>query len=82
MECLCLIELEKLVYRVLGNISAADTPIVFKGTIITELILAEHRFHEAERITNDIEANWVDTPPSMDVLVDTINRALGDLQSQ
>jgi len=75
-------EQEKLMYKILGNISAANSPIVFKGALITKLILAEHGFEDVERITNDIDGNWIDTPPSMIILADTINQSLGDLKSK
>ena len=75
-------EHERLMYKVLGRISGADTPIVFKGALIAKLILAESNYTDIERKTDDIDANWIDSPPSMGVLVDTINKALGDLSSQ
>ncbi len=71
---------EHLMYQVLGNISEAGIPIVFKGALITKLILAEHRFVLLNRPTIDIDANWLDTPPSMDGLVNTIQQSLGDMQ--
>jgi hypothetical protein len=74
-------DLEKLMYRLLGSISAADTPIVFKGALIKNLVLAEHGYHEIYRETTDIDCNWVGMPPSMDILVDTVNQALGDLRN-
>ena len=75
-------ELEKLMYRLLGTISAADTPIVFKGALIKNLVLAEHGYNEIYRETTDIDCNWVGTPPSMNTLVDTVNQSLGELQNQ
>ena len=73
---------EKLMYEILTRISAADTPLVFKGALITKLILVEGGYSALERQTKDIDANWVSTPPSMDALVKTINHALGDLKDQ
>ena len=58
-------ELEKLMYRILGAISAADTPIVFKGALIKNLVLAEHDYNEIYRETTDIDCNWVGTPPCL-----------------
>jgi hypothetical protein len=75
-------EHELLMYQVLGKISAADAPIVFKGALITKLILAEHGFTMLDRLTRDIDANWVGEPPSMDVLVAAIQQSLGDLSEQ
>ena len=73
---------ERLMYEVLTRISVTDAPIVFKGALITKLILAEREFSLLERNTADIDANWTDTPPSMDDLADTIQNALADMQDQ
>jgi len=35
-------EQEKLMCEIMGNISQTKAPIVFKGALITKLILAEH----------------------------------------
>ena len=73
---------EDLMYQIMGRISEADTPIIFKGALITKLVLAENGYIALERNTKDIDANWIGAPPSMDELVDTINHALGELRSQ
>jgi hypothetical protein len=70
---------EKTMYRILGAISAMDAPIVFKGALITKLVLSERGYASAERQTKDIDANWVGTPPSMQDLTDAINQALASL---
>jgi len=75
-------EHEKLMYRVLGSISESDAPIVFKGALITKLVLAENGYNTIERYTKDIDANWTGATPSMEDLVDTINDALGDMREQ
>jgi hypothetical protein len=72
-------EHETLMYQVLGKISESDAPIVFKGALITKLILAEHGFNAIDRRTIDIDANWVDTPPPMEVLVAAVQKSLGEL---
>lgn len=73
-------EREKLMYSIIGNISGTDAPIVFKGALITKLILQENGFKQIERATKDIDANWIGTPPTMDNLIDTINKSLGKLK--
>jgi len=75
-------EHERLMYQVLGNISEAGAPIIFKGALITKLILAEHGFALLDRPTMDIDANWIGAPPSMEDLVDTVQRSLGDMRGQ
>lgn len=34
-------EREKLMYRIIGNISESNAPIIFKGGLITKLILMQ-----------------------------------------
>jgi len=75
-------EHEQLMYQVVGKISETDAPIVFKGALITKLVLAEHGFTLLDRQTVDIDANWTDAPPSMDDIVVTIQQSLGDMRNQ
>jgi hypothetical protein len=75
-------EHEQLMYQILGKISEADAPIVFKGALITKLVLAENGFTMLDRKTADIDANWIGTPPTMETLATTIQNALGDMQNQ
>ncbi|GHV39765.1 hypothetical protein FACS189490_03870 [Clostridia bacterium] len=70
---------ERQMYQILGAVSSTDAPIVFKGALITKLVLAENGFHSLERHTADIDANWVGAPPSMDELAGVINRSLAAL---
>jgi len=64
-------------YQVLCNISNTNAPIIFKGALITKLALAENGYNNIERITRDIDANWIGTPPSNEELLQTINASLG-----
>ena len=73
-------EQEKLMYEILGQITTSDIPIVFKGGLITKLILNESGLSSVQRTTKDIDANWIGQPPSMDYLVDSLNNSFGDLQ--
>jgi hypothetical protein len=75
-------DIEKFLYQIMSSISEANAPIVFKGAMITKLILAEHGYTSLERVTKDIDANWIGEPPSMDVLVETINDSFGELKSR
>lgn len=75
-------EKEKLKYDILSKISGIDAPIVFKGALITKLILEEHGYKEIQRMTKDIDANWVGNPPSMSYLSGTIREALGELNDK
>jgi len=75
-------EKEKFMYEIMGKISESDVPIIFKGALVTKLILTENGYNALERRTKDIDANWVDTPPTMAVLVNVINNSLGELKSE
>jgi hypothetical protein len=67
---------EKTMYRILGAISAMDAPIIFKGALITRLVLSENGFSSALRQTKDIDANWTGEAPTMRELENAINHAL------
>lgn len=73
---------EQLMYEIISQISDINTPITFKGGLITKLVLEENGFNQIERHTQDIDANWIGTPPPMSYIVDTINYALGNLQNK
>jgi hypothetical protein len=72
-------ERERALYRILASISNTDAPLVFKGALITKLILAENGHQLTDRPTNDIDASWVGAPPTMEALVETVNKALEPL---
>ena len=67
---------ERLMYQMLGKFSEVNAPIVFKGALITKLVLSESGYTSLERYTRDIDANWVGAPPSMMDLTDTVNQSL------
>jgi len=75
-------EKERFMYLLMGKITESNAPIVFKGAMVTKLILAEGGYTALERQTKDIDANWVGPIPSMNTLVDTINHSLGELKEQ
>jgi hypothetical protein len=73
---------EELMLKIMGKISNSNAPIVFKGALITRLILSEHGFSRISRTTRDTDANWVGNPPSMNHLVDVLNHSLEDMQNR
>lgn len=73
---------ETTMYQIIGQICQADAPIVFKGALVTKLILSEHGYTALERQTRDIDANWIGTLPSMAELENTINRSLNALNGK
>jgi len=73
---------ETIMYQILGAICEADAPIVFKGALITKLVLTENGYATLERHTRDIDANWIGTPPSMSEMEITINSSLKTLDGK
>jgi hypothetical protein len=71
---------ERLMYAAMTAIANIDAPIVFKGAMITKLILDENRFDEFVRETRDVDASWVgETLPTLEQMTATLNRALNPL---
>ena len=50
---------EQLLYDIINEIANSGAPIIFKGGLVTKLILFENKFYEIERQTVDIDASWV-----------------------
>lgn len=75
-------EQERLMYELLGKISSSNAPIVFKGGLITKIVLEQNGFCDLQRATVDIDANWIGSPPTMEFLTATLTAALGELQDK
>lgn len=69
-------ELEKKLYMIMDAMTRSDLPIVFKGAMITKMILKEKNFTKIERFTQDIDANWIGHAPSMEYLVKSIDKSI------
>ena len=74
-------EQEQLMYQIIGKISAANAPLVFKGALIAKLMLIDSSFESIDRPTRDIDADWTGEPPTMAELADAVNQSLGPLGS-
>ena len=67
-------------YDVVRLLSIAGLPIVFKGAMVTKLILGENNFTDFTRHTKDIDASWVGPNlPAMTELEEILNLALAGL---
>ncbi|MFA5576730.1 MAG: nucleotidyl transferase AbiEii/AbiGii toxin family protein [Tissierellaceae bacterium] len=73
---------EKILYKIMGNLYSNSAPLIFKGALVTKLILFENLFDEISRNTADIDASWIEGAPSMDYLASLIKDSLGDLESR
>ena len=72
---------EKLMYDVMGAIANGSVPIIYKGAMVTKLILQESNFDDFARETQDIDASWAGADsPSMEQLTDMLNFALARLE--
>ena len=68
---------EKLMYEVMGAIASGSVPVVYKGAMVTKLILKEHNFVDFVRETQDIDASWASAKlPLMKQLTTMLNNAL------
>lgn len=67
---------EKIMYEIITSFSDSNIPLVFKGGLITKLVLSENKFDEIERGTRDIDASWIGKPPTMNEMRDTISYCL------
>jgi len=71
---------EKRMYDVIGAITDNNVPVVYKGALVTKLILHENQFGDFVRETQDIDASWIGSaPPPMEQLTDMLNRAIANM---
>lgn len=66
---------EQRLYDFIGAIAEVELPVVFKGAMITRHLLRSHH-SRVMRMTKDIDADWVGTPPDMKTLEKEISRAV------
>ena len=68
---------EKLMYQIMGAVANSGVPIVYKGAMITKLLLLESDFNAFSRETLDIDASWNDKRlPTMETLTAMLDKAL------
>ena len=65
-------------YHVIDAIAKTGAPIVFKGAMVTKILLNENKCAFA-RSTKDIDADWVSKPPTMEELERMLNKAVQSL---
>lgn len=69
-------EYEKELYDIIAHISTTDVPIVFKGGLITNLVLQENEYHDIIRSTSDIDADWTNTLTDTTKIENILNESL------
>jgi hypothetical protein len=74
---------EKMMYDVMGAIAYGRVPVIFRGAMITKLILQENDFDDFTRETQDIDASWAGTAhPPMEQLTDIYRNSLPRLSKR
>lgn len=72
---------EQLMYEIISRLSKIDAPLNFKGALITNLIFKEKGYTDIQRMTKDIDANWVGKPPKMETLKDVLNTSIKSISN-
>jgi len=71
-------EQEKLMYQLMHNLSQTDKPIIFKGAMVTKIIMANNNV-EYDRQTKDIDANWFEANATVEQINDVLDIALQEI---
>ncbi|MEZ3443563.1 MAG: nucleotidyl transferase AbiEii/AbiGii toxin family protein [Lachnospiraceae bacterium] len=74
-------ELMEFLYRVMEELSNAGIPIVFKGAMVLNLALRENNPSKVERMTRDIDGDWVGELPTMDEMENALRSAVKKVDS-
>lgn len=59
-------DLMEFLYRVIEELSNAGVPIVFKGAMVLNLVIRDNNPSKVERITRDIDGDWIGEFPTME----------------
>lgn len=59
-------ELMEFLYRVMEELTDAGVPIVFKGAMVLNLAIRGNNPSKVERITRDIDGDWIGGHPTME----------------
>jgi hypothetical protein len=73
---------ESEMYLLLTKLSALNIPIVFKGGLVTKLILSQKNYDGIQRHTIDIDLTWCGEPPSIEQFVSIINEELKSINEK
>lgn len=72
---------EHFLYEIMNELYQMEAPIIFKGALITKLVLREHdNPSHMQRMTKDIDADWTGNPPSMEELCSYVQAAVDRVQ--
>ncbi len=69
-------DLMEFLYRVMEELSNAGIPIVFKGAMVLNLVTRENNPSKVERMTKDIDGDWVGEFPTMEEMEKALQNAV------
>ncbi len=69
-------DLMEFLYRVMEELSNAGIPIVFKGAMVLNLVIRENNPSKVERMTKDIDGDWVGEFPTMEEMEKALQNAV------
>ena len=75
------VDLMEFLYRVMEELSNAGIPIVFKGAMVLNLIIRENNPSKVERMTRDIDGDWVGELPTMEEMEKALRNAVEKVDS-
>lgn len=62
-------------------LSNSGVPIVFKGAMVLNLVIKENNPSRVERMTRDIDGDWVGKVPTMEEMEEALRRAVREIDS-
>lgn len=74
-------DLIEFLYRVMEELSNAGIPIVFKGAMVLNLAIRYNNPSKVERMTRDIDGDWVGEFPTMEEMENALRNAVNKVDS-
>lgn len=68
-------------YNVMEELSKAGVPIVFKGAMVLNLAIRDNNPSKVERVTRDIDGDWVGESPTMEKMEIALQSAVKKVDS-
>lgn len=74
-------DLMDFLYNVMEELSKAGVPIVFKGAMVLNLAIRDNNPSKVERVTRDIDGDWVGESPTMEKMEIALQSAVKKVDS-
>lgn len=74
-------DLMDFLYSVMEELSKAGVPIVFKGAMVLNLAIRSNNLSKVERVTRDIDGDWVGESPTMEKMEKALQSAVKKVDS-